>query len=126
MICRLWYTRAVSEWRLVYYKTAAGRSPVREYIADLEAGERAKVRFDLDLLEAFGLELAAPHVRNVRGKIWELRIAGQSQHRVLYFATSGKRLVLLHAFTKKTSQTPPAEIDSAVRRMADYRERTGQ
>ncbi|MCL5264550.1 MAG: type II toxin-antitoxin system RelE/ParE family toxin [Chloroflexi bacterium] len=34
--------------------------------------------------------------------------------------------MLLHAFTKKTSSTPPAEIDTAMRRMADYQERMGR
>ncbi len=116
----------MGQWQIVYYKTAAGRSPVREFIAALEAGERAKVRFDLDLLAAFGLELGAPYVRSVRGKLWELRTTGRTQHRVLYFAASGKRLVLLHAFTKKTPKTPAAEIDTARRRMADYQERAGQ
>ena len=109
----------------MYYKAASGRSPVKEYIAALEANERAKVRFDLDLLESFGLELGAPYVRNVRGKLWELRTTGHTQHRILYFAAPGKRLVLLHAFTKKTAKTPHTEIDIAVRRMADYQGRTG-
>ncbi|MBI4321073.1 MAG: type II toxin-antitoxin system RelE/ParE family toxin [Chloroflexi bacterium] len=48
---------------------------------------------------------------------------GRSQHRVLYFAAPGRRLVLLHAFTKKTPKTPPAEIKIAMRRMADYQSR---
>ncbi|MBI2862941.1 MAG: type II toxin-antitoxin system RelE/ParE family toxin [Chloroflexi bacterium] len=41
----------------------------------------------------------------------------------MHFAASGRQLVLLHAFTKKTQKTPPAEIDTAMRRMADYQER---
>jgi phage-related protein len=36
---------------------------------------------------------------------------------------SGRRFVLLHAFTKKTQKTPAAEIETAKRRMADYLER---
>lgn len=122
----MWYTGAVSEWRLVYYKTAAGRSPVREYIAGLDARERTRVTFDLDLLETFGLELGAPYVRSLGSKLWELRTTGSTQHRVVYFAAPGKRMVLLHAFVKRTQKTPQAEIEIAMRRMADYQERTGQ
>lgn len=84
------------------------------------------MRFDLDLLEFFGLDLGAPYVRSIRGKLWELRTAGQTQHRIFYFAASGKRLVLLHALTKKTPKTPPTEIGTAMRRMADYQERMGR
>ncbi len=40
----------VSAWTLVYYETASGRRPVREYDVNLDPDERAKVTFDLDLL----------------------------------------------------------------------------
>ncbi len=110
-------------WSLVYYETASGRCPVQEYLDNLDDREAAKILYDLDLLEDFGIELGAPHVRSIGGKLWELRTTGRTQHRVLYFAVTGKRLVLLHAFTKKTQTTPKSEIESALRRMADYQER---
>ena len=76
-----------SPWKLVLYTTAAGRCPVREYLTDLDREERLRVADCLGLLEAFGLGLGAPHVRSLGNKLWELRITGQVQHRVLYFAT---------------------------------------
>jgi len=111
---------------LIFYETASGRSPVREYLDRLSAAEAAKVLTDLDLLAAFGLELGMPHVRPVQGKVWELRSVGRVQHRVLYAAVSGRRLVLLHAFTKKTPKTPASEIDLAEHRFADYQARYGR
>lgn len=113
----------MNQWNLIYYETANGRCPVKEYLDALDAKEAARVTYDLDLLESFGVGLGAPYTRSIRSKLWELRTAGRTQHRVLYFATVGKRLVLLHAFTKKTGKTPPAEIETALRRMNDYRER---
>ena len=110
-------------WRLVYYRDETGRYPVRQYIAELDEDEQVKVRFDLNTLRDFGLELGAPYVRSIGGKLWELRTAGQVQHRILYFAVEGQRFMLLHAFTKKTPKTPPAEIETARRRMAVYLDR---
>jgi len=52
-----------------------------------------------------------------------VRTHAQQQHRTLYFAATGRRFVLLHAFTKKTQKTPPGEIDIAERRLADFEER---
>lgn len=101
----------------------SGRSPVREYLDGLNATEAAKVLIDLDLLAEFGLDLGMPHVRPLRGKVWELRSIGRIQHRVLYAAVRGHRLVLLHAFSKKTQATPAREIDLAERRFADYQAR---
>lgn len=75
---------------------------------------------DLETLRAFGLQLNAPLVKSIKGKLWELRTTGRNQHRILYFAVSGKRLVLLHGFTKKTQKTPVGEIETALRRMATF------
>ena len=110
----------------MYYQTETGRCPVREYVAGLDAEERTKVTFDLDMLEDFGVTLGAPYVRSIGGKLWELRTSGRTQHRILYFAVSGRRIVLVHAFTKKTQKTPPSEIETARHRMADYLGRVGR
>ncbi len=113
------------EWRLVFYESAAGRSPLREYLDTLSAEEAARLTDTLRLLEEFGVDLGMPHVRPIRGRLWELRSGGRIQHRVLYVAVSGRRIVLLHAFTKKTPKTPPGEIALAERRLADYHGRFG-
>jgi phage-related protein len=52
--------------------------------------------------------------------LWELRVTGSLQHRVFYFAASGRTLVLLHAFAKKTPKTPSTELETAKRRMTEY------
>ena len=111
---------AMARWKLVMYATTAGRCPVREYLDALPGREAARLSHALDLLEATGLELGAPHVRSLGSKLWELRVTGLLQHRVLYFAASGRRLVLLHAFTKKTPRTPAIEQETAKRRLTDY------
>lgn len=112
-------------WILVLYTTPAGRCPVAEYLDALDQQEAARVRFDIDLLQQFGLELGAPHVRSLGDKLWELRIRGRVQHRVMYFAAAGRSLVLLHAFGKKTPKTPAGELDKAKKRMSDYLKRMG-
>lgn len=115
----------MSTWELVFFETSSGRSPVREYLDELAPAEAAKVLADLDLLAEFGLDLGMPHVRPIRGKVWELRSVGRLQHRVLYVAVSGRRMVLLHAFTKKTQKTPASDVALAERRFADYLARYG-
>ena len=112
-------------WELVLYTSAAGRCPVGDYVGGLDRDDRLRVADCLDLLEAFGLDLGAPHVRSLGDKLWELRVTGHVQHRVLHFATTGRALVLLHAFTKKTVKTSPGELKTARRRMADYVRRAG-
>jgi len=38
----------------------------------------------------------------------------------LYFATTGKKFILLHALKKKTDKLPEAEIEIALKRMKDH------
>ncbi len=110
---------AKGRWRVEFFMTAAGRCPVKEYIEKLSRWEAGRVAYALRLLRESGIELGAPHTRSLGGKLWELRVAGSLQHRVLYFAAPGRRLILLHAFCKKTSRTPRAELETARRRMSE-------
>ena len=113
----------MSDWELVFYETAAGRCPVVEFLDRLDTREAAVVTEDLDLLESFGIDLGPPKTKQIHGKLWELRSRGRSQHRVFYVAVTGRRIVLLHAFTKKTQKTPPQEIQTARQRLRDYEQR---
>ena len=64
--------------------------------------------------------------RHLRGDIYEVRAeGGQQTFRVLFSAEgkSGQVLLALEGFSKKTRKTPPALIELAERRLADWRRR---
>lgn len=65
-----------------------------------------------------GLErLKEPHVKHLKGKLWEMRLTGRDGiARALYVTAIGKRVVVVRAFVKKTQKTPRAEIDLALQR----------
>ena len=67
------------------------------------------------LIIDFGLEkVGAPHVKHLEGKLWEIRLTGRDGiARALYVTASGKRVVVVRAFTKKTQKTPRPEIELA-------------
>ena len=70
------------------------------------------------LIQTYGLEaLREPHVKHLRGKLWEMRLRGRDGiARAAYITATEKRVVVLHCFVKKTQQTPPEAIDLALRR----------
>ena len=109
------------EWTVKFYVDARGKSAVIEFINALPVRDRAKVRNALRLLREFGVLLRLPHARAISGHrgLWELR-AGAI--RLFYFAHTGQRFVILHAFRKKSRQTPRREIDTAKRRMIEFLE----
>ncbi len=48
---------------------------------------------------------------------------GDGNVRIFYFFLMEKRIVLLHAFKKKTQELPELEIERAQRTMTDFLER---
>lgn len=74
-----------------------------------------------ELLRTFGpQQVGMPHVRPLGDKLWEMRLAGREGiGRAIYTAALGRRLVVLHAFVKKTQKTPRHAIELARRRVRE-------
>jgi phage-related protein len=91
---------------------------VRTEIATLPDDIRAKLSHIVDLMIAVGPErMREPHVKPLRGKLWEMRMSGRDGiARAIYMAVHGRRIVILHAFVKKTQKTPPQAIRLALSR----------
>lgn len=115
----------MAEWTVVYYETATGESPVLDYIRTQDEVQRAHIARQIDLLQAMGIGLGFPYTSHVQGAIWELRIRGRLQHRILYFAARGRNLVLLHAFTKTSQKLSARELRIAETRLQDMQQRMG-
>ena len=111
-------------WKIQYYKQEIGESPIFEFIEELPEKAQAKLINTLSFLTEYGILLREPHVKKVAGtRLWELRILGQDNLRILYIAITGKNFLLLHAFNKKKQKTDKREINTALARLRDYRSR---
>lgn len=110
----------------MYYKAASGRVPVREFIEEQEAEVQVKIFEDLERLVEFNVRLGYPYIEKVEGRdFWELRTrVARDIYRTFYFAHTGRKFVLLHAYQKKSQKAPKRELDTAEARMKDYLERT--
>lgn len=84
----------------------------------LPADMRAKLEHIVRLIGAFGLEhVREPHVKHLEGRLWEMRLTGRDGiARALYLTATGKRVVIVRAFRKKTQKTPRREIELALKR----------
>lgn len=73
-----------------------------------------------DLLTEQGPEnVGMPHVRSLSGtgSLWEIRMSGKDGiARAIYVKASGQRLVVVHAFQKKTQKTPKTALETARKR----------
>ena len=69
-------------------------------------------------MREFGPNLGMPHTRAMGEGLFELRVKGQEGiARVFYCIVVQQRIVMLHAFIKKSQQTPKRELDIAKRRL---------
>lgn len=104
---------------VAFYRTDQGREPVREWLKELSAIDRKIVGDDLQTLE-FGWPLGMPICRSISSHqgLWEVRshLSSGRIARVLFCITAG-RMILLHAFIKKTQKTPDHALNIAAKRM---------
>ena len=72
-----------------------------------------------EMLEDLGPQrVGEPHVKHLEGKLWEMRMRGKDGiARAIYFAASGRRLIVVRVFAKKTQKTPGREVELAKQRM---------
>jgi phage-related protein len=94
--------------------------------AELEAlPEDMQVRFVYisRLIEEFGLEkVREPHVKHLEGPLWEMRLKGRDGiSRAIYVTATGRRVVVVRAFIKKTQTTPRKEIELALKRAREMK-----
>lgn len=68
-----------------------------------------------------GLErIREPHVKHLDGKLWEMRLTGRDGiARAIYVTANGWRIIIVHAFVKKSQKTPRAALTLAMARMKE-------
>lgn len=73
-------------------------------------------------MEAHGPDLGMPYTRPLGKGLFEVRAKGPEGIGRAFFCTLlGSRIVVLHAFVKKTEKTPRREIAIAMRRMKEVK-----
>lgn len=104
-----------------YYVTSSHRTPVKEFVSNLDARARRKFYYAVELLETLGHLLLEPHSKYIGDHIFELRFqAEQGSMRVLYFFFVEQDVILTNAFLKKSNKTPKKEKNIAIERRKEY------
>ena len=82
---------------------------------------RAKLDHIIRLIEEFGLtRVREPYVKPLGSKLWEMRMTGRDGiGRAICVTAQERRIVILHAFRKKTRKTPRRAIRTAMSRLKE-------
>lgn len=97
-----------------------------QFLRSLDRQTRARFIWSIEQLRVRNVQAREPLVRHIEGRLWELRRESNTNiYRLLYVILSGRRILLLHGFQKKTQRTPRSDIELAQRRLADFLQREG-
>lgn len=102
-------------YELQFYSSGNSK-PIDKFLAKTNKPTRAKIFRGLNLLEKYGPMIGMPHVKKIDHVLYELRIRGKEEVRVL-FITQLRIIYFLHIFKKKTQKIPANEINTAHQRL---------
>ena len=106
---------------VLFYRSAAGAEPVRDWIKSLPEKDQHAIGLDLMRVQ-FGWPIGMPLCRALDNGLWEVRttLSDDRQARVLFFFHEG-RIGVVAGFIKKSQKTPQSELDLARERMKEMK-----
>jgi phage-related protein len=97
------------DWQIVYYGVG-----VQEAILAFPPGLQARYVHLTQRMLAFGPDLGMPHTRAMGKGLFELRLKSKEGIGRVFFCTRpAQRILMLHAFVKKSAKTPAKELKVA-------------
>ena len=104
---------------LIFFRTASGSDPVRDWLKGLQQEDRKEVGLD-PMRAQWRWPVGMPLCKPVGQGLWEIRTNLPSSRisRVFIAADEGT-LVALHDFIKKTQKTPDSELAIARKRLKE-------
>jgi phage-related protein len=94
------------EWEILYFSEDLQRT-----IMEFPAGIQGRFIHLAERIEIFGPNLGMPHSRAMGKGLFELRMKStEGIGRVFYCTLSNHRVMMLHAFVKKSQKTPTKEL----------------
>jgi phage-related protein len=110
---------------VLFYRTAEGKCPVKEFLDSLSGKTAQKAAWVLSLVEDLDVVPSTYFKKLVSTEeIWEGRIQlGPNAYRIFCFFEGNSVIVLTHGLIKKTQKTPRREIERAEAYRRDYLQR---
>lgn len=104
-----------------YYISPRGENPVKEFLESISKKQKSKTFRIFQLFQEYGLNSITPHVKKLTGTpLWEIRILGRDNIRIIYFIPHKDNILVLHGFFKKSQKTPERELNLALKRYKDW------
>jgi len=104
---------------VIFFRSGAGREPVRDWLKELPGEERKIIGTDIKTVQ-FRWPLGMPLIRSLGDSIWEIRSSLPTRIARTLFFVHGDEIILVHGFIKKTQKTPTEDKALALKRKNAY------
>jgi len=103
------------KWQITYYS-----EDVRKVIDSWPVGIRAVYAKLTERIKLYGPNLGMPFTQPMGNGLFEIRARGKEGiGRAFFCTTVGNKIIVLHAFIKKTKKTPQKELKIARQRFRE-------
>jgi len=106
--------------KTVFFETESGNQPVRDFILECTREDRKEIGSDIFTVQK-KFPLGLPLVEKVDTDLWEVRSHISDGICRIFFTVCQETMVLLHGFVKKSQKIPSKEMETAKRRLAEFR-----
>jgi phage-related protein len=104
---------------LVFWRSAAGREPVREWLNELSRDDKRTIGRDIAKVQ-YGWPVGLPLCRPLSAGLWEVRTSLPSKREArIFFGFHAGMLIAVHAMIKKTQKTPAEDLTLARQRFKE-------
>jgi phage-related protein len=95
---------------LVFWRSATGREPVREWLNELSREDKRTIGHDIAKVQ-YGWPVGLPLCRSLSAGLWEVHASLPSKREArVFFGFHDGMLIALHATIKKTQKTPAEDL----------------
>jgi len=110
-----------ANWKVTYYTSNDGKHPVRDFLDECSEKQQTKLLRIISNIQLYGLLSVIPHLKKLEGyPLWEIRILGKDNIRVIYAVLIEQEILLLHGFFKKSRKTPLSDINISLKRQKEW------
>ena len=114
-----------SQCNIHYFVSPSGDNPVQKFLDSLSNKQQVKILRIFQYIKDYGLSVMIPHTKKITATpLWEIRILGNDNIRIMYVIHLKKSILLLHGFIKKSQKTPTQELHTALARLEQWKHMT--
>lgn len=104
-------------YKVRFYEEKSGKRPIRDFMYSSSKSLESKIIRQLKYLEIYGLTHENPSLKKLVGTpLWEVRILGKDNVRIVCVVIVNNEVFVLHIFKKKSNKTSPKDINIALKR----------